>query len=176
MVSRVCISFLICILFVSSLNVISAEETESKESKKEFILTLDQFIFSDTIRIFRENDAQLSTMIAEQVEQAAGLESLTLSVKTINQLRENFVSIDHLCQECQNLIDNHDEIKLLSNARNNLNTTLKFSLKCAVLVTTMMPAQETFLLMNMISRVSPHLRLLRMVVRMFRNTRDQWYH
>ncbi|KAM6578139.1 hypothetical protein CsatB_029976 [Cannabis sativa] len=52
MASRVCISFLICILFVSSLNVISAEETESKESKKEFILTLDQSIFSDTIRIF----------------------------------------------------------------------------------------------------------------------------
>ena len=30
-----------------------------------------------------------------------------------------------LCQECQNLIENHDQIKLLSNVRNNLNTTLK---------------------------------------------------
>lgn len=30
-----------------------------------------------------------------------------------------------LCQECQTLIDNHDQIKLLSNVRNNLNTTLK---------------------------------------------------
>ncbi|XP_062000546.1 uncharacterized protein LOC133735317 [Rosa rugosa] len=30
-----------------------------------------------------------------------------------------------LCQECQTLIENHDNIKLLSNARNNLNTTLK---------------------------------------------------
>ncbi|KAM5557440.1 hypothetical protein ABKV19_024695 [Rosa sericea] len=30
-----------------------------------------------------------------------------------------------LCQECQTLIENHDKIKLLSNARNNLNTTLK---------------------------------------------------
>lgn len=30
-----------------------------------------------------------------------------------------------LCQECQTLIENHDQIKLLSNARNNLNTTLK---------------------------------------------------
>ncbi|KAF4386258.1 hypothetical protein G4B88_003475 [Cannabis sativa] len=49
MASRVCISFLICILFVSSLNVISAEETESKESEKEFVLTLDQSNFSDTI-------------------------------------------------------------------------------------------------------------------------------
>ncbi|XP_009781052.1 exocyst complex component SEC6 isoform X2 [Nicotiana sylvestris] len=72
------------------------------------------------------NDAQLSTMVAEQVEQAqAGLQSLNLSQKTINQLRENFLSIEKLCQECQNLIENHDQIKLLSNTRNNLNTTLK---------------------------------------------------
>ncbi|KAJ9555942.1 hypothetical protein OSB04_010556 [Centaurea solstitialis] len=41
------------------------------------------------------NDAQLSTMVAEQVEQAqAGLKSLASSEKTVNQLRENFVSID----------------------------------------------------------------------------------
>ncbi|XP_047178622.1 exocyst complex component SEC6-like [Vigna umbellata] len=65
-------------------------------------------------------------MVAEQVEQSqAGLKSLSLSENTINQLRENFVSIEKLCQECQTLIDNHDQIKLLSNARNNLNTTLK---------------------------------------------------
>ncbi|XP_028552109.1 exocyst complex component SEC6-like [Dendrobium catenatum] len=72
------------------------------------------------------NDAQLSTMVAEQVEQAhAGIDALALSQKTINQLRENFLGIDKLCQECQTLIENHDKIKLLSNARNNLNTTLK---------------------------------------------------
>ncbi|GAV72472.1 hypothetical protein CFOL_v3_15960, partial [Cephalotus follicularis] len=85
------------------------------------------------------NDAQLSTMVAEQVKLAeAGLESLSSSQKTIDQLRENFISIENtvfvanvisvciwLCQECQNLIENHDQIKLLSNARNNLNTTLK---------------------------------------------------
>ncbi|KAI3872763.1 hypothetical protein MKW92_022405, partial [Papaver armeniacum] len=60
------------------------------------------------------------------VEQArAGLEALSLSQKTINNLRENFVNIEKLCQECQTLIENHDKIKLLSNARNNLNTTLK---------------------------------------------------
>ncbi|MED6222764.1 SNARE-binding exocyst subunit S6 [Stylosanthes scabra] len=65
-------------------------------------------------------------MVVEQVEQAqAGLKSLSLSEQSINQLRENFVSIEKLCQECQTLIDNHDQIKLLSNARNNLNTTLK---------------------------------------------------
>ncbi|PKI62392.1 hypothetical protein CRG98_017198, partial [Punica granatum] len=62
----------------------------------------------------------------QQVEQAqAGLDSLNLSQKSINQLRENFLSIEKLCTECQNLIENHDQIKLLSNARNNLNTTLK---------------------------------------------------
>jgi len=34
-------------------------------------------------------------MVAEQVEQAqAGLESLSLSQKTINQLRENFIAIE----------------------------------------------------------------------------------
>ncbi|KAJ8430257.1 hypothetical protein Cgig2_022715 [Carnegiea gigantea] len=42
----------------------------------------------------------------------AGLKSLLLSEKP-------------LCQECQTLIENHDQIKLLSNARNNLNKTLK---------------------------------------------------
>lgn len=83
-------------------------------------------IKADYITRQQANDAQLSTMVAEQVEQAqAGLESLSLSEKTINLLRDNFLSIEKLCQECQNLIDNHDQIKLLSNARNNLNTTLK---------------------------------------------------
>ena len=95
------------------------------------------------------------------------MESISSSQKTINQLRENFLSIERyvllmiflensccflyvqllgfnsvlkhstlrtnvftcfclrLCQECQNLIENHDQIKLLSNVRNNLNTTLK---------------------------------------------------
>lgn len=81
---------------------------------------------ADYIARQQANDAQLSTMVAEQVEQAqTGLESLSLSQKSINQLRENFVSIEKLCQECQTLIENHDKIKLLSNARNNLNTTLK---------------------------------------------------
>ncbi|XXG63889.1 hypothetical protein AAC387_Pa05g1979 [Persea americana] len=83
-------------------------------------------IKSDYVQRQQANDAQLSTMVAEQVEQAqAGLEALALSQKTINQLRENFLSIEKLCQECQTLIENHDQIKLLSNARNNLNTTLK---------------------------------------------------
>ncbi|KAI3891620.1 hypothetical protein MKX03_007586 [Papaver bracteatum] len=83
-------------------------------------------IKSDYITRQQANDAQLSTMVAEQVEQArAGLEALSLSQKTINNLRENFVNIEKLCQECQTLIENHDKIKLLSNARNNLNTTLK---------------------------------------------------
>ncbi|KAF1898950.1 hypothetical protein Lal_00019071 [Lupinus albus] len=83
-------------------------------------------IKADYISRQQANDAQLSTMVVEQVEQAqAGLKSLSLSEKSVNQLRENFLSIEKLCQECQTLIDNHDQIKLLSNARNNLNTTLK---------------------------------------------------
>ncbi|KAI9073668.1 hypothetical protein K1719_025137 [Acacia pycnantha] len=83
-------------------------------------------IKADYISRQQANDAQLSTMVAEQVEQAqAGLESLNSSQKTVNRLRENFVSIEKFCQECQTLIENHDQIKLLSNARNNLNTTLK---------------------------------------------------
>ncbi|CAN1345344.1 Exocyst complex component SEC6 [Linum perenne] len=83
-------------------------------------------IKADYISRQQANDAQLSTMVAEQVEQAqSGLASLSASQTTINQLRDNFVGIEKLCQECQTLIDNHDQIKLLSNARNNLNTTLK---------------------------------------------------
>ncbi|GLU06868.1 hypothetical protein SLE2022_238570 [Rubroshorea leprosula] len=83
-------------------------------------------IKADYIARQQANDAQLSTMVAEQVEQAqAGLKSLSLSQKSINHLRENFISIEKLCQECQTLIENHDQIKLLSNARNNLNQTLK---------------------------------------------------
>ncbi|CAI0474969.1 unnamed protein product [Linum tenue] len=76
-----------------------------------------------------ENDAQLSTMVVEeQVEQAqAGLASLSTSQMAINQLCENFISIERLCQECHTLIDYHDKMQLLSNARNNLNTTLKVS-------------------------------------------------
>ncbi|CAN1324148.1 Exocyst complex component SEC6 [Linum perenne] len=83
-------------------------------------------IKADYISRQQANDAQLSTMVAEQVEQAqSGLASLSSSQMTIDQLRENFIGIERLCQECQTLIDNHDQIKLLSNARNNLNTTLK---------------------------------------------------
>ena len=36
-----------------------------------------------------------------------------------------FIFYVRLCQECQTLIDNHDQIKLLSNVRNDLNKTLK---------------------------------------------------
>ncbi|KAH8490238.1 hypothetical protein H0E87_022676 [Populus deltoides] len=92
---------------------IEAKETAVREVAK--LLPLPELLQSivsikaDYITRQQANDAQLSTMVAEQVEQAqSGLESLSL-----------------LCQECQTLIENHDQIKLLSNARNNLNTTLK---------------------------------------------------
>lgn len=109
---------------------IEAKEAAVREVAK--LLPLPELLQSiasikaDYIARQQANDAQLSTMVVEQVEQAqAGLESLSSSQKTINQLRENFVSIEKLCRECQTLIENHDQIKLLSNARNNLNMTLK---------------------------------------------------
>ncbi|KAL3639259.1 SNARE-binding exocyst subunit S6 [Castilleja foliolosa] len=52
-------------------------------------------IKADYIARQQANDAHLSTMVAEQVEQAqAGLESLSLSQMTISGLRENFVEIE----------------------------------------------------------------------------------
>ncbi|CAN4116382.1 unnamed protein product [Withania somnifera] len=109
---------------------VEAKEASVREVAK--LLPLPELLQSissikaDYIARQQANDAQLSTMVAEQVEQAqAGLQSLSSSQKTINQLRENFLSIEKLCQECQNLIENHDQIKILSNTRNNLNTTLK---------------------------------------------------
>nr|GMC63908.1 exocyst complex component SEC6 [Ipomoea batatas] len=109
---------------------IEAKEAAVREVAKllpaQEVLQSISSIKADYIARQQANDAQLSTMVAEQVEQAqAGLESLASSQKTINQLRENFIYIEKLCTECQNLIENHDQIKLLSNARNNLNTTLK---------------------------------------------------
>ncbi|XP_022867638.1 exocyst complex component SEC6-like [Olea europaea var. sylvestris] len=109
---------------------VEAKEASVREVAK--LLPLPELLQSiasikaDYIARQQANDAHLSTMVVEQVEQAqAGLESLSLSQKTINHLQENFVEIEKLCQECQTLIENHDQIKLLSNARNNLNTTLK---------------------------------------------------
>ncbi|KAL9449426.1 hypothetical protein AB3S75_011370 [Citrus x aurantiifolia] len=109
---------------------VEAKEAAVREVAK--LLTLPeqlQFIGdmkADYIARQQANDSQLSTMVAEQIEQAqTGLESLALSEQMISQLRENFISIERYCQECQTLIENHDQIKLLSNARNNLSTTLK---------------------------------------------------
>ncbi|KAL4560726.1 hypothetical protein LXL04_032880 [Taraxacum kok-saghyz] len=97
--------------------------------KAEMSIKLTYFF---TLNRVQATDAQLSTMVAEQVEQAqAGLKALGSSEENVNQLRQNFVNIERLCQECQTLIENHDQIKLLSNARNNLNTTLKYASKSA---------------------------------------------
>ncbi|XP_020247697.1 DNA-directed RNA polymerase II subunit RPB2-like isoform X5 [Asparagus officinalis] len=47
--------------------------------------------------LYKANDAQLSIMVAEQVEQAhAAIVALTSSQKTVNQIRENFVPIESL--------------------------------------------------------------------------------
>ncbi|KAI3825881.1 hypothetical protein L1987_07591 [Smallanthus sonchifolius] len=109
---------------------IEAKESAVREVAK--LLPLRELLHSissikaDYIARQQATDAQLSTMVAEQVEQAqAGLKALGSSEKAVHHLRENFVNIERLCKECQTLIDNHDQIKLLSNARNNLNTTLR---------------------------------------------------
>ncbi|XP_019192346.1 PREDICTED: exocyst complex component SEC6-like isoform X1 [Ipomoea nil] len=109
---------------------IEAKEAAVREVAKllpvQEVLQSISSIKADYIARQQANDAQLSTMVAEQVEQAqAGLESLAYAQKTISLLRDNFVYIEKLCTECQTLIENHDQIKVLSNARNNLNTTLK---------------------------------------------------
>ncbi|WOL17149.1 exocyst complex component SEC6 [Canna indica] len=109
---------------------IEAKDAAVREVAK--ILPLPELLASiasikaDYLSRQQANDAQLSTMVAEQVDQARkGIDSLSLCQKTITQIRENFLFIEKLCKECQTLIENHDKIKLLSNARNNLNTTLK---------------------------------------------------
>lgn len=72
------------------------------------------------------NDAQLSSSVTTQVEQArAGIDALSKSQATIVSLRQNFMTIERLCKECDALIENHDMIQKLSVVRNNLNTTLK---------------------------------------------------
>ncbi|KAL8514288.1 hypothetical protein ACS0TY_013412 [Phlomoides rotata] len=109
---------------------VEAKEASVREVAK--LLPLPELLQSiaaikaDYIARQQANDAQLSTMVAEQVEKAqSGIKSLSFSEKTTNMLKENFVEIEKLCRECQTLIENHDQIKLLSNVRNNVNTTLK---------------------------------------------------
>ncbi|MED6122316.1 SNARE-binding exocyst subunit S6 [Stylosanthes scabra] len=109
---------------------VEAKEAAVREVAK--LLSLPEQLLSissikaDYISRQQANDAQLSTMVVEQVEKTqSGLKSLSLSEQTTNQLRENFVNIQRLCMECQTLIENHDQIKLLSHARNNLSTTVK---------------------------------------------------
>ncbi|KAL6493139.1 SNARE-binding exocyst subunit S6 [Orobanche gracilis] len=81
---------------------VEAKEAAVREVAKllplpELLLSISS-IKADYIVRQQANDAQLSTMVAEQVEQAqAGLDSLSLSPKTISDLRENFVEIEKLC-------------------------------------------------------------------------------
>ncbi|MFS8033769.1 putative exocyst complex component EXOC3/Sec6 [Helianthus anomalus] len=107
-----------------------AEESAVAEVAK--LLSLPHLLLStssikaDYIARQQANDAQLSTMVAEQVEHAQDvLKALASSDNIVNQLCENFSCIQRLCQECKTFIENHDQITLLSNARNNLSTTLK---------------------------------------------------
>ncbi|XP_064969515.1 exocyst complex component SEC6-like isoform X3 [Musa acuminata AAA Group] len=78
---------------------IEAKEAAVSEVAK--ILPLPDLLVSiasikaDYLSRQQANDAQLSTMVAKQVEQAhKGIDALGLFQKTINQIREIFLSIE----------------------------------------------------------------------------------
>eukprot|EP00850_Spirogloea_muscicola_P023325 SM000347S12999 [mRNA] locus=s347:8276:14393:- [translate_table: standard] len=109
---------------------VEAKEAAARELAK--LLPLPDSLASipalraDYTQRHQANDAQLSTGVMTQVDEArAGIDALAKAQASIAELRQNFVTIEKLCAECEILIDNHEQIKLLSNARNNLATTLK---------------------------------------------------
>ncbi|KAI9073662.1 hypothetical protein K1719_044375 [Acacia pycnantha] len=80
-------------MMVEDLGVEAKEAAVREVAKLLPLLELLQSISSTKANYIsrqQANDAQLSTMVAEQVEQAqAGLESLTSSQKIVSRLREN---------------------------------------------------------------------------------------
>ncbi|CAI5536889.1 unnamed protein product [Closterium sp. Naga37s-1] len=109
---------------------ITAKEDAAKELAK--LLPLPENLVNlaalrvDYAQRQQANDAQLSSSVTAQVEQArSGIEALAAAQETIARLQQNFVIIENLCAECDNLIQNHDQIKQLNIVRNNLNKTLK---------------------------------------------------
>eukprot|EP00271_Cylindrocystis_brebissonii_P002923 TRINITY_DN13676_c0_g1_i1.p1 TRINITY_DN13676_c0_g1~~TRINITY_DN13676_c0_g1_i1.p1 ORF type:complete len:735 (+),score=196.15 TRINITY_DN13676_c0_g1_i1:510-2714(+) len=110
--------------------VIEAQEAASRELAKLLpspdVLYNIAAIRADYAQRQQANDAQLSSSVTTQVEQArTGIDALAKSQATILTLRESFKTIEELCEECAHLIENHNQIQLLSIVRNNLNTTLK---------------------------------------------------
>ena len=83
-------------------------------------------IRSDYALQLERNDAELSSSVTSQVEEVkGGIHTLADSRHKIDALREKFQLIDELCQDFQTEIEHHDQITLLGNALNNLNTTLR---------------------------------------------------
>jgi exocyst complex component 3 len=69
---------------------------------------------------------QLSAAVTAQVEATrAGLDMLNRAHAALLRLRENFARIDQLCAECEQLVDCHDKIQLLSVVHYNLRKTLQ---------------------------------------------------
>lgn len=72
------------------------------------------------------NKMQLSAAVTAQVEATrAGLDMLSRAHAALLRLRENFARIDQLCAECEQLVDCHDKIQLLSMVHYNLRKTLQ---------------------------------------------------
>eukprot|EP00877_Chromochloris_zofingiensis_P004011 jgi/Chrzof1/13610/Cz08g04030.t1 len=75
---------------------------------------------------YRSNKVQLTATVQSQVEAARyGLELLDKSHRHIAKLRVCIDKIDHLCGECTSLVENHEKIRGLSYAHNNLETVLE---------------------------------------------------
>ena len=75
--------------------------------------------------LLQNNRAQLSASVTSHVESTkAGLDMLGRAHQALQRMRDNFDTINHLCVECQSLIDCHDKIRLLSAVHYNLRKTL----------------------------------------------------
>jgi len=71
------------------------------------------------------NNAAVSSLVQSQVEAARrGLELLDKSHRHVLKLRTCMDKIHELCEECSNLIDNHEKIRLLSQTHANLTKVL----------------------------------------------------
>jgi len=71
-------------------------------------------------------DMQLASAVRTQVDETRmGLELLLNSAEAIARIQNNFQVIDKYCHECKELLKEYDQIRRVSTARRNLDTTIK---------------------------------------------------
>eukprot|EP00210_Caulerpa_lentillifera_P007726 g7372.t1 len=71
------------------------------------------------------NKLQLTSLVQTRVETArSSQELLERSQKAISKLKTCFEQIDHLCEECSSLVENHEKIQQLALAVHNITKTL----------------------------------------------------